>query len=151
MCPTKPQELGLHPQARERPSRASSSSSSSVAAPPKEVTIESEQLGRRAGTTGEIRRLTCDNFGDRHLPLLQEGVPRHYSGQSFRRDRATWARQSRIPDNNVRLLGRQKSNGYVEVYPKKRKPVVEPQILARAIYPHLSLCFIRLPSRSAMW
>ena len=40
--------------------------------------------------------------------LLQEGVTGHYSGHSFRRGAATWAKQAGIPDSDIQLLGRWK-------------------------------------------
>ena len=53
--------------------------------------------------------------------LLEEGVPGHYSGHSFRRGAATWARQAGISDEDIQLLGRWKSDAYkryIEVHPE---------------------------------
>ena len=46
-----------------------------------------------------------------HL-LIQEGTLGHYSGHSFRRGAATWAKQVGIPDEDIQLLGRRKSSAY---------------------------------------
>ena len=48
-------------------------------------------------------------------------MTRHYSGHSFRRDAATWAKQAGIPDSDIQLLGRWKSDAYkryIEVHPE---------------------------------
>ena len=53
--------------------------------------------------------------------LRQEGVVGHYSGHSFRRGAATWAKQVGIPDEDIQLLGRWKSSAYkryIEVHPE---------------------------------
>ena len=38
--------------------------------------------------------------------LVQAGITGHYSGHSFRRGAATWARQAGIPNGDIQLLGR---------------------------------------------
>ena len=56
----------------------------------------------------------------RHL-LILEGTLGHYSGHSFRRGAATWAKQVGIPDEDIQLLGRWKSSAYkryIEVHPE---------------------------------
>ena len=53
--------------------------------------------------------------------LRQEGIPGHYSGHSFRQGAATWAKQVGIPDTDIQLLGRWKSDAYkryIEVRPE---------------------------------
>ena len=53
--------------------------------------------------------------------LLQEGVPGHYSGHSFRRGAATWAQQAGISGEDIQLLGRWTSDAYkryIEVHPE---------------------------------
>ena len=79
--------------------------------------------------------LTTDNTTNGHLAsfdrshvvnklrelLAQAGITGHYSGHSFRRGAATWARQAGIPDDDIQLLGRWKSNAYkryIEVCPE---------------------------------
>jgi integrase len=44
--------------------------------------------------------------------LLELGVSGNYSGHSFRRGAATWARSIGIPDVDLQLLGRWKSDAY---------------------------------------
>jgi integrase len=53
--------------------------------------------------------------------LLELGIPGNYSGHSFRRGAATWARSIGIPDADLQLLGRWKSDAYkryIEVHPE---------------------------------
>ena len=53
--------------------------------------------------------------------LTRAGVPGHYSGHSFPRRAATWARQAGIPDGDIQLLGRWKSDACkccIEVHPE---------------------------------
>jgi integrase len=53
--------------------------------------------------------------------LLELGVSGNYSGHSFRRGAATWARSIGIPDADLQLLGRWKSDAYkryIEVQPE---------------------------------
>jgi integrase len=53
--------------------------------------------------------------------LLELGVSGNYSGHSFRRGAATWARSIGIPDADLQLLGRWKSDAYkryIEVHPE---------------------------------
>jgi integrase len=53
--------------------------------------------------------------------LLGLGIPGNYSGHSFRRGAATWARSIGIPDADLQLLGRWKSDAYkryIEVHPE---------------------------------
>ena len=53
--------------------------------------------------------------------LLQEGIPGHYSGHSFRRGAATWAKQVGIPDADIQILGRWKFDSYkryIKVHPE---------------------------------
>jgi hypothetical protein len=53
--------------------------------------------------------------------LLELGIPGNYSGHSFRRGTATWARSIGIPDADLQLLGRWKSDAYkryIEVHPE---------------------------------
>jgi hypothetical protein len=53
--------------------------------------------------------------------LLELGVPGNHSGHSFRRGAATWARSIGIPDADLQLLGRWKSDAYkryIEVHPE---------------------------------
>ena len=53
--------------------------------------------------------------------LVQEGILGLYSGHSFRRGAATWAKQVGIPDEDIQLLGRWKSSAYkrsIEVHPE---------------------------------
>jgi hypothetical protein len=52
--------------------------------------------------------------------LLELGVSENYSGHSFRRGASTWARSIDIPDADIQLLGRWKSDAYkryIEVHP----------------------------------
>jgi hypothetical protein len=53
--------------------------------------------------------------------FLELGVPGNYSGHSFWRGAATWARSIGIPDADLQLLGRWKSDAYkryIEVHPE---------------------------------
>ena len=53
--------------------------------------------------------------------LTRAGITGHYSGHSFRRGAATWARQAGILDGDIQLLGRWKSDAYkryIEVHPE---------------------------------
>jgi hypothetical protein len=53
--------------------------------------------------------------------LLELGIPGNYAGHSFRRGAATWARSIGIPDADLQLLGRWRSDAYkryIEVHPE---------------------------------